>query len=59
MNEYDWDFIMGPCGDPLADIREEWCPPYSDADIERWGNSDEKRRAMERRNPPKFTIKQH
>jgi hypothetical protein len=33
-------------GDPFADIREWMCPPYSDADVARWGESEEKRGAM-------------
>jgi hypothetical protein len=51
MTARDWQMLTEtpPEWDWLGDIREWMCPPYSDADISRWHDGEEKRKAMERR----------
>ncbi len=50
MTQRDWDMLLDPnLGDPLADIKEWMCPPYSDGDVGKWEPSSEKQGAMDRR----------
>lgn len=50
MTARDWQMLTAPeLGDPLADIMEWMLPSYSDADVQKWGDSDEKQKEMERR----------
>jgi hypothetical protein len=50
MNDRDWQMLTSwEIGDPIADIKDWMLKPYTQKDIEQWGDSLEKERAMERK----------
>lgn len=48
MTDRDWQMLTAPeLGDMLRDIKDWMLPPYTEKDIEQWGESQEKRRSQD------------